>query len=394
MGYFVSPSGGDVSGVSSSVNAQMNLGGKYVNTGSHSVSRTVSNVEVVDLSLNKSRADSLKNTSYNFLASIEGTGAEKVGGFRNTSFEGDSTLDFNKYIRAQHTEAERINAFCAAANWGIIDIWEGLFDGLIGIFRPDLAAIDISGDKLKEIEDTGIDLKSAYKVGQTMGRIGMCIAVIAIAGLILSAPVSVPVAAACCFCVGAVVGIGLGIEKGYQDMRLIFNSISEGLNFASIGAGIAKSIATLATLKGSLVENLAIKIRKLPTIITETFNNLLRDPVDWFLKTLLDIDLDNLLYNTAEHAEAVVNLWTKFFKDFTDIFIAFYFDGNGMEVLKNWAIGKPFSLANDLLGKTSIISVFSAGLKAKAQGKKDDYAILNAFISKFLAILSFVFKPA
>lgn len=394
MGYFVSPSGGDVSGVSSSVNAQMNLGGKYVNTGSHSVSRTVSNVEVVDLSLNKSRADSLKNTSYNFLASIEETGAEKVGGFRNTSFKGDSTLDFNKYIRAQHTEAERINAFCAAANWGIVDIWEGLFDGLIGIFRPDLAAIDISGDKLKEIEDTGIDLKSAYKVGQALGRIGMCIAVIAIAGLILSAPVSVPVAAACCFCVGAVVGIGLGIEKGYQDMRLIFNSISEGLNFAQIGVGIAKSVATLASLKGSLVENLVKKIYNLPNIIAETRKSLLRDPIDFLLKSLMDCDLDNLLNNTDGHTVAVINFITKFFKDATDIFIGFYFDGNGPELLRNWAIGKPFSLLNDILGKTSIVSVFTAGFKAKAQGKKDDYAILNTFISKFLAILSFVFSPA
>ena len=44
MGYFVSPSGGDITSASASVGSSLSLNGKYVNTGNHSINRVVSQV--------------------------------------------------------------------------------------------------------------------------------------------------------------------------------------------------------------------------------------------------------------------------------------------------------------------------------------------------------------
>jgi len=57
-------------------------------------------------------------------------------------------------------------------------------------------------------------------------------------------------------------------------------------------------------------------------------------------------------------------------------------------------ISKPFGLIDDLFGKTKIFSIITSSFKARSTGNSDRYVVANTFISKFLSILSFIYKPA
>lgn len=393
MGYFVSPSGGDVAAVTSSVNAQMKLSGKYVNTGSSSVSRTVSSVETVNLSLsNKTKTKNLKNTKSNLFASMGVTGADIYIAYTSPTATEKSTLDFTNYYSSTHTTIEKANAFSCAVIYGFVDIWEALVDGVIGLFLHDLAARDFSGEARDSLDQTGVDVNSAYKVGQTLGRVTMCVVILGIAAAIITAPISITTGAIICGVFGAVVGIGLGIEKGYAGIRLAFASLSEALNFAAIGAGIGKAKAALCNLEGSLLNNFIQNLRSIPRVSWSNFQELKSKPFKYLAKALMDFDADNILKVTKDTSVAWLNFITKFGKDALDIAVGFFFDGNGLDVLKKWVIGKGFSFVNDITGGTNIVTIITARFKSQLQGADDRYAVVNTIVSKILAVLSFFFK--
>ncbi len=391
MGYFVSPSGGDITSASASVGSSLSLNGKYVNTGNHSINRVVSQVETLDLQA-KVTSSALTSSGSNSAASIAASAANTTNDIMSAVAYTNAELNLDDFYRAISPTSQKVAAYSSAIWYGVVDIYEALLDGIVGIFNQKWAERDYSGEMRDALPQTGVDYSGAYKLGQTLGRIGLCIVVISALTLILGvAAVPTSIVAAACFVVGSIVGIGIAIEKHQTGVRMMLTSILEGLNLASMGVGIAKTAAAMASSTGGFIQNLINKLTGLKDLTLKNLETFKAGKLKFILKNVFDVDLDGLAIGDID---ATINFFTKFCKDIGDIITAFYDTGlkGGFKSIGEWLVSKPFSFIDELTGKTKVFSIIGSVFKSFLNGDLSVTGFVNTVVGKFFSILSFVFK--
>ena len=306
MGYYVSPDSTSVTGASASTSSNMmDLTGRYVTTVS-SVSNVRNNVtsEVLDLSTSTpANSTNISSASANISSSYyDTTGATVVSEVESSAAEVDSNLKENlRLFRGEVTGAEKALAYVCTIGLGILDIFEAGADGFaffVGILGGcDLAEVtgalrDIDV-KNAVVNKTGINTDGAFMVGQTIGRILICVGILAAMGAL--AAFSLP-AAGVCAAVGALVGIGLAIDAGATTLfPIMLNSLKEACNFFLIATGIQKTIVSIKDFvaagadPGLLFEALKKKLN-LRDVFAAQKEKFLEGKLDFILKKAFKVD--------------------------------------------------------------------------------------------------------
>ena len=344
MGYYVSPDSKDVQGASAIVNSKMNLTGKYVSTASTVTSaRTVTSTEVLDLAMPNTVASDVDNatandytTSYNsdYYMNVTGlpiTGGTVVSEVRNvtagTSFSMSKSLSkyWAKFYKDNTSKADKVKAYASAFGLGILDVGEALLDGLTfvltfgGLFRPtvkeELSDFDF-GDMVKA--NSGANVKGAFSMGQTVGKILMCAGIVGL--FALAGTFGLPVYCACAV-VGALVGIGLAIDAGVTDLLpILWSGAKEGLSFFLTALGLDKLMTAIngfrvcgAFSEVGIKNGLANILKSFDpkTILEVTVDKFKQHPLKFILKSILKLDVDGVTTGGASRAISIVTFLSK-----------------------------------------------------------------------------------
>lgn len=386
MGYYVSPDSSSIRGVSSNIGtANLDLNGSYVNTAAEiSAVRTSVTTEILDINSSQENIREVSNGKLDFTKkSFSAASAIVVGEVSNVTLSFSSDMEeslapyFQLLCRLSSSKQQKVTAYAWALLMGVLDNLEALTDSadffirlILGGEDKNFILSDLSASDMKDYLDysTGANVDGAYALGQTVGKIAMCAAIVFLGGTALAA-IGVPATVACAV-VGFFVGFGLAIDAGVTDiLPLLYSSAKEALSFYLIALGMTKAAAAVEKVVhnwngwGSFFESLMHKLNPL-----EMKQRLFADVTEaggalkYFLKRLVKWD-SNAIHgaDTMKRADAIVTFLSKFVFKVVDIGMAFYSSfSTGANSLKGFLIKTAYGLVGDLTGYGDILGFFES----------------------------------
>lgn len=419
MGYYVSPDSSGIRGVSSNIGtANLDLNGSYVNTAVEiSTVRASVTTEVLDINSSQENIREVSKGELDFTKkSFSDASAIVVGEVSNValSFSSDMEESLGPYTQFLYSlsssKQQKVNVYAWAFLWGLLDNLEALGDSADFFIRLILAGedkdyilSDLSASDVKDNLDysTGANVDGAFALGQTVGKIAMCAAIVLLGGTALAA-IGVPATVACAV-VGFFVGFGLAIDAGVTDiLPLLYSSAKEALSFYLIALGITKAAAAVK----EVVQNWT-GLRGLFRAFLEKINplnmkeRLLSDIDDaggvlkYFLKRLVKWDSKAIHgADFMKKADAIVTFLSKFVFKVVDIGMAFYSNlFTGANSLKGFLIKTAYGLVGDLTGYGDILGFFESHIINFLSGKGTTGSMtLSDVISNIPKFIAWLFK--